>query len=57
MEIQKWASLDTAGVMESHGEVPYLAKGLSGRCIAGNSLGWHDVNSGLVFFKVAQLGH
>ncbi|XP_062509821.1 cytosol aminopeptidase-like isoform X2 [Corticium candelabrum] len=31
VEVEKWASLDAAGVMESHGEVPYLSKGLSGR--------------------------
>ena len=36
MEVNKWAHLDIAGVMESHGEVHYLSKGLSGM---GNSLG------------------
>ena len=30
MTIKDWAHLDIAGVMESHGEVPYLAKGMAG---------------------------
>lgn len=25
-----WAHIDIAGVMESHGELPYLAKGMTG---------------------------
>jgi aminopeptidase len=31
VHVQKWAHLDIAGVMESHGEVHYLSRGLSGR--------------------------
>ncbi len=27
---QPWAHIDIAGVMESHGELPYLSKGMSG---------------------------
>ena len=27
---QPWAHIDIAGVMESHGELPYLGKGMSG---------------------------
>jgi hypothetical protein len=34
VHVQKWAHLDIAGVMESHGEVHYLSRGLSG---LGNS--------------------
>ena len=30
VEGQPWAHIDIAGVMESHGEVPYLSKGMSG---------------------------
>ena len=29
---QCWAHLDIAGVMEGHGEWPFLEKGMSGRC-------------------------
>ena len=27
-----WAHLDIAGVMENKDEIPYLGKGMSGRC-------------------------
>ncbi len=28
--MDEWAHLDIAGVMESHGELPFLGKGMSG---------------------------
>jgi aminopeptidase len=31
VEVKRWAHLDIAGVMESHGEWPFLDKGMSGR--------------------------
>ena len=30
MKCESWAHLDIAGVMECHGEVPFLDKGMSG---------------------------
>ena len=30
VEVDRWAHLDIAGVMESHGEEAYLNKGMSG---------------------------
>ena len=30
MKSDNWAHIDIAGVMESHGEVPFLDKGMSG---------------------------
>ena len=26
-----WAHIDIAGVMEAHGEIPYLGKGMTGK--------------------------
>ena len=31
VEMENWAHLDIAGVMEAHGEYPYLSKGMSGK--------------------------
>ena len=33
MEIERWAHLDIAGVMESHGELPFLNKGMTGKLV------------------------
>lgn len=30
VKLNDWAHLDIAGVMEAHGEFPYLTKGMSG---------------------------
>ena len=30
VEVKRWAHLDIAGVMQSHGELPYLDTGMSG---------------------------
>ena len=30
--MERWAHIDIAGVMDAHGEVPYLGKGMTGKC-------------------------
>ena len=33
VEMEDWAHLDIAGVMDASGDVPFLGKGMSGMCI------------------------
>ncbi len=30
VSIERWSHIDIAGVMDSQGEIPYLAKGMAG---------------------------
>ena len=36
--MDNWAHIDIAGVMEAHGEVPYLEKGMTGMNITVTEL-------------------